>query len=220
MSTPDSNPKQEDLKQQIIEKYQEYLLLEGKNPASVYAFCKDLGINEAEFYQYFSDFDQIAAHFWTHLFEANLKRLENTEEWGDFTARERMLSLYYSFFENLKSHRSYATLILKQVNIAKPQGAEELADFKKRFKFWSKEIIAEGQQKDEISSRSKLNDIYDDLFWIQCLFLLDFWRKDRSPSFESTDEAIEKSVNLSFDLIEKNALDSAFDFGKFIFQNR
>lgn len=219
MTTVEQTDKK-DMKAQIIAKYQEYLLLEGKNPPSAYAFCKDLEIDEAEFYQYFSDFDQIAAHFWNDLFKQNLNRLEKTEEWADFSAREKLLSFYFSFFENLKSFRSYATLILKQVNIAKPKGASELSAFKEGFKKWSKEIIAEGQQKDEIAARSRLNDVYDDLFWIQCLFLLDFWRKDRSAGFESTDEAIEKSVNLSFDLIEKNALDSAFDFGKFIFQNR
>ena len=220
MTTTAETKEQEDLKGRIISHYQEHLLLEGKNPASVYAFCKDLEIDEAEFYQYFSDFDQIAAHFWVELFEQNIHRLEKTEEWSDFSAREKLLSFYYSFFENLKSHRSYANLILKEVHIARPKGASELKQFKSAFKSWSKVIIAEGQQKDEIAGRSKLNDIYDDLFWIQCLFLLDFWRKDRSAGFESTDEAIEKSVNLSFDLIEKNALDSAFDFGKFIFQNR
>lgn len=210
----------QDLKGKIIAHYQEYLLLNGEDPASVYAFCKELEIDEAQFYEYFSDFDQIAAQFWSHLFESNLARLSETEEWSDFSSREKFLSFYFSFFENLKSHRSYANLILKQVNIAKPKGASELEAFKKQFKNWSKEIIAEGQMKDEIAGRSKFNDLYDNLFWIQCLFLLDFWRKDRSPGFESTDEAIEKSVNLSFDLIEKNALDSAFDFGKFIFQNR
>ncbi len=220
MTVQEETEKKQDLKSRIIAEYQEYLLVNGTNPASVYAFCKHLEINEAEFYQYFSDFDQIAAHFWTHLFQSSLKRLEQTEEWPDFTTRERLLSFYFSFFEALKSHRSYATLILAQVNIAKPKGAQELSEFKKDFKNWSKEILAEGQQKEEIAGRSKLNDIYDDLFWIQCLFLLDFWRKDRSIGFESTDEAIEKSVNLAFDLIEKNALDSAFDFGKFIFQNR
>lgn len=208
------------LKERIIEKYQEYLLLEGKNPASVFAFCKDLDISEAEFYQHFSDFDQIAAQFWSEQFNRSRLSLEKGEEWESFTAREKTLSFYYGFFESLKSHRSYALLILKEVSMIKPKVAPELSALKASFKQWVKEIIAEGQQSNEIAGRSKLNDIYDDLFWMQFLFLLDYWRKDRSAGFESTDEAIEKSVHLSFDLIEKNALDSAFDFGKFIFQNR
>jgi AcrR family transcriptional regulator len=208
------------LKQEIIEKYQEFLLLEGKSPASVYAFCKDLEISEAEFYQHFSDFDQIAAHFWLSILEATQERLQSSPEWESFSAREKLLSFYYGFFESLKGHRSYALLILKSVNMASPRGAEELKELKSGYKDMVKELVAEGQQNNEIASRSKLNDIYDDLFWMQFLFLLDYWRKDRSAGFERSDEAIEKSVNLSFDLIEKNALDSAFDFGKFMFQNR
>ena len=104
--------------------------------------------------------------------------------------------------------------------MANPRGAAELKELKGAYKQMVKEVVAEGQQNNEIAGRSKLNDIYDDLFWMQFLFLLDYWRKDRSAGFERTDEAIEKAVNLSFDLIEKNALDSAFDFGKFMFQNR
>jgi len=217
MSTENTNP---NLKELILEKYQEYLLLNGKNPASVYAFCKDLDISESDFYQHFADFDQIAAQFWTSLNESTLARLEGTGEWAEFSTREKFLSYYFSFFEGLKSSRSYALLILKQVNIAIPKSASELNELKKDFKNWAKVVISEGQQNNEIAGRSKLNDLYDDLFWVQFLFLLDYWRKDRSAGFEGTDEAVEKSVNLAFDLIEKNALDSAFDFGKFIFQNR
>jgi hypothetical protein len=49
-------------------------------------------------------------------------------------------------------------------------------------------------------------------------FLLLFWRDDESAGFEKTDAAIEKSVNLAFDLIGKGAVDSAFDFAKFLYQ--
>jgi hypothetical protein len=41
----------------------------------------------------------------------------------------------------------------------------------------------------------------------------------RGANFEKTDAAIEKSVNLAFDLIGKGILDNALDFGKFLYQN-
>jgi hypothetical protein len=56
------------------------------------------------------------------------------------------------------------------------------------------------------------------MFWIQIGFLLMFWKADNSRAFEQTDAAIEKSVNLAFDLIGKGAVDTAFDFAKFLFQ--
>jgi hypothetical protein len=52
------------------------------------------------------------------------------------------------------------------------------------------------------------------------LFVLTFWLNDNSKGFEKTDESIERSVNLAFDLMGKSALDAALDFGKFLFQNR
>jgi hypothetical protein len=52
------------------------------------------------------------------------------------------------------------------------------------------------------------------------LFVTDFWLKDKSPGFEKTDEAIERSLNLAFDLMGKSPLDSMLEFGKFLFQNK
>jgi hypothetical protein len=51
-------------------------------------------------------------------------------------------------------------------------------------------------------------------------FLLIFWKDDTSAGFEKTDAAIEKSVNLAFDLIGKGAVDSIFDFAKFLYQTK
>lgn len=219
-STKKTSKKTTDIRSLIVEKYKEYLLMEGKNPASVYAFCKDLEISEADFYGHFNDFSQIAGAFWLEIFTINVSRLEATPEWDDFKTREKLLSFYFSFFEHLKASRSYALLALDHKMFSLKKGSSDLEDLKKAFKKWFTQILAEGQGREEIAGRSKFNDIYDDLFWYQFLFLLDFWRKDKSLGFESTDEAVEKSVNFSFDLIEKNAIDSAFDFGKFIFQNR
>jgi hypothetical protein len=55
---------------------------------------------------------------------------------------------------------------------------------------------------------------------MQLAFLLMFWRDDNSPAFEQTDAAIEKSVNLAFDLIGKGAIDSMLDFAKFLYQSK
>jgi hypothetical protein len=51
-------------------------------------------------------------------------------------------------------------------------------------------------------------------------FILLFWKEDDSAGFEKTDAAVEKSVNLAFDLIGKGAVDSAIDFAKFLYQNK
>jgi len=44
--------------------------------------------------------------------------------------------------------------------------------------------------------------------------------EDSSPSFEKTDIYIEKSVKVSFELIDITPIDSLIDFGKFIFKEK
>ncbi|MFN6082873.1 MAG: TetR/AcrR family transcriptional regulator, partial [Bacteroidota bacterium] len=63
-------------------------------------------------------------------------------------------------------------------------------------------------------------DRYGEALWVNMLFVTGFWLKDQSAGFEKTDEAIERSVNLAFDLMGRSPLDSMIDFGKFLFQNR
>lgn len=215
-----STKKAVDIRGMIVKKYQEKLLLEGKDPTSVFAFCKELDIEEGDFYAHFNDFKQVAIAFWMELFHTNIAALESSAEWEEFKTREKLLSFYFSFFEQLKNSRSYAMLILDHQKSNLKKGSSDFSELKEAYKNWLTKILNEGRGREEIASRSKFNDVYDDLFWYQFLFLLDFWRKDKTIGFESTDEAVEKSVNFSFDLIEKNALDSAFEFGKFIFQNR
>jgi len=50
--------------------------------------------------------------------------------------------------------------------------------------------------------------------------VLRYWIKDDSERFEMTDAAIEKAVNLSFQLISSGTLDSILDFGKFVFARK
>jgi hypothetical protein len=78
----------------------------------------------------------------------------------------------------------------------------------------------EGMSTKEIEERKFISNKYGDAAWLNLLFVTDFWLKDKSSGFEKTDEAIERSVNLAFDLIGKSPLDSIIEFGKFLFQNR
>lgn len=212
--------KVKDIKEIIISGYIDYVLMHGEEPASVYAFCKELNIKESAFYEHFNDFGQIAEHYWSSKFEQTLTALKTDEAFAEFSVREKLLSVYYAFFEQIKESRSFAVMSLKESMASFKREHKHLREMKRAYKHWVKQLVGEGLGKGEIAGRSKLTDTYDELFWMQFLFLLNFWKNDRSKSFEKTDAAIEKTVNLSFDLIEKNALDSALDFGKFIFQNR
>jgi DNA polymerase III delta prime subunit len=85
---------------------------------------------------------------------------------------------------------------------------------------FSQTILNEGMQSKEITERKFISDKYADAQWLNLLFITNFWVNDHSINFEKSDEAIEKSVNLAFDLMGQTALDSMLNFGKFLFQNR
>ena len=82
------------------------------------------------------------------------------------------------------------------------------------------EILLQGKETEEIMDRPIIGDRYSEGLWIQTLFILQFWANDESKDFEKTDAAIEKAVNVAYDLMGKSPLDSMFDFAKFLFQNR
>ena len=56
--------------------------------------------------------------------------------------------------------------------------------------------------------------------WIQFLYISRDWANDDSEEFQITDAAIEKSVNLIFELMRKGPVDLMIDFAKFAYQNK
>lgn len=202
----------------IISGYRDYLLSEGTQPASVFKFCKDQGFREDEFYQYFGSFEALEKSIWKEYIDQTHSGMEADENYQSFSTREKILTFYFMLAETLKADRSF---VLQQLKGWKnPSSTPKfLKGFKCSFEAWINTVLNEGKGSGEIANRPFLDQRYDMLFWIHLMFILQFWSHDESANFEKTDAAIEKSVNLAFDLIGKGVLDSAIDFGKFIYQN-
>lgn len=209
--------------EKIRQAYTEYILDNGKEPESVYAFCKKLKIKEEDFYDEYSSFPQIESEIWKALFIEARAAAEREEVYQNYSVREKLLAFLYTWIETLKKNRSY---ILKSYEgFEKPIYTKrnvQLVDFKASFYDYLNELLMEAQETREVEQRPipQLMQRYPDLFWAKTLFILDFWIKDTSKSFEKTDTMIEKTVNTAFDLLGRSPLDSLFDLGKFIFQNR
>lgn len=202
----------------IIASYRDHLLTEGKQPASVFKFCKDNGFKESEFYQFFASFESLEKSLWKEYVESTRLRMEADESYQSFSAREKILTFYFMLAEVLKDDRSF---VLSQLKSWKNPSVVPafLKGFKNSFKEWLNTVLSEAKSTGEIANRPLLDQQYDKLFWLHLLFILQFWVHDESANFEKTDAAIEKSVNLAFELIGKGVLDNAIDFGKFLYQN-
>jgi hypothetical protein len=135
-----------------------------------------------------------------------------------YTAREKALSFFYSFFELLKSSRSFAVYSIKKQprTLSSPRVLDGL---KNVFEAFAENILNEGIETAELSDRKFFSKRYKDALWIQFGFVLNFWINDNSAGFEKTDEAIEKGVNVTFDLFQRSPIDNLFEYGKFLAKN-
>jgi Tetracyclin repressor-like, C-terminal domain len=198
--------------------YRKYVLTEGKKPASVFKFCLDQGVTESEFYSFYGSFEAIDKAIWKEYFTGSAKKVNADSSYSSFSAREKILSFYFALAEILKEDRSFALAQLRGWN-SPTVVPGYLKSFKTEFDLWLNSVLNEGKQNGEIAKRPYLDNRYDNLFWLHLMFIISFWSRDDSPNFEKTDAAIEKSVNLAFDLMGNGVLDNALDFGKFLYQS-
>lgn len=206
-------------KKLIRDAYKTYWLENGKRPVSVYTFCQQLGIAESSFYDSYSSFEAVEKDLWLSFFEDTVVKLREDETYLNYSAREKLLTFYFLWVQQLKENRSY---ILQQKDNYRVPGThlEKLETFRRAFYDYIREIVKEGYTSNEIKERKFISDQYVHGFWMQALFVLRYWTKDESAGFEMTDAAIEKAVNLSFQLISSNTFDSLLDFGKFVFTRK
>lgn len=206
-----------DKKSVIINGYIDYVLENGKALESVYAFCKKLKIEEKDFYEHFGSFEGLDGEIWKDFFRQTIEKLKAESVYEEYSAREKLLAFYFALIEVLKTRRSYAVYAMSKNHFPGPLNPV-LKPIKEHFTEYIKEIIHKAVSNGEIEDRRMLTDKYYLGFWPQFVFVVNFWVKDDSAKFEKTDAAIEKAVNLSFELLARNPLDSLLDFGKFVFQ--
>jgi AcrR family transcriptional regulator len=196
-----------------------HVLEHNEQPKSVYAFAKVNNISEAQFYKYFGSFDALEQHIFEAFFINTLKVLDKSPDYLSFDARNKLLSFYFTFFENLTANRSYVVSALKDYK----NGLKTLNKLKGLRSLFTKYISDLNIETLEIKQESleKLqHKSLQESAWIQLLMTLKFWLDDSSASFEKTDIFIEKSINASFDLIDVKPIKSVIDLGKFLFKEK
>jgi hypothetical protein len=204
--------------EQIEKHYIDYVLINGEAPKSVYNFAKSLKISESDFYKIFSSFSMIEKKVWEDLTLQTLIKIKEQEVWPQYSSREKMLSFFYSYIEVLKTQRSFIIYTLKN-HTKRLTIPDVLSDVKPLFENFAEDIINAGIESGELAERKFISKRYKDALWIQFAFIINFWIDDDSHAFEKTDEAIERGINVSFDLFQKSPLDNLFEYGKFLSRN-
>lgn len=202
----------------IKKAYIDFVLTHDEQPKSVYSFAKKLKITEAEFYAFYASFESIEKNIWFELTVETIDEIQKQELWAQYSSREKMLSFFYSYVELLKIQRSFVIYSLKKQpkRLTTP---EVLSGVKPIFETFAEEIINEGLESGELADRKFFSKRYKDALWVQYAFILNFWMDDDSNDFEKTDEAIERGIQVTFDLFQRSPIDNLFEYGKFLSQN-
>ena len=95
----------------IIEIYMEDVVKHQVKPISVEDFAKSNRFEASLFYTYFDSFKAVEQTVFKLLFEKALETLEQSEEYDTFDKKNKLISLYYTFFENLTLNREFIEII-------------------------------------------------------------------------------------------------------------
>lgn len=203
----------------IVSMYMDYTLEHNEKPKSVFHFSKVNGFTEAEFYTFFGTLESIEKEIFNIFFEKTIELLQKDDNYESYDMKTKLLSFYFTFFELISANRSYVVMTLQQ-HQNQLKNLLIFSEFRNKFKDYISEIITDDFRIKIEKLQQYQEKVLTESFWIQFLLTLKFWMEDASPSFEKTDIYIEKSVKVSFELIDITPIDSLIDFGKFIFKEK
>ncbi|WP_353778614.1 TetR family transcriptional regulator C-terminal domain-containing protein [Winogradskyella sp. 3972H.M.0a.05] len=205
--------------EKLISMYMEYALEHNNHPESIYKFAKLNNFEEAAFYGYFANFDELEKTIFKVFFHKTLELLEQNKDYSNFDSRNKLLSFHFTFFELLTANRSYVIYALNK-NLSPLKSLQTLSMLKKVYTDYVDKLNFNLPEiKQERLSKVQSKSLKESA-WIQLLLTMKFWMDDSSPNFEKTDIFIEKSINASLDLIDIRPLSSIIDFGKFLFKEK
>lgn len=207
----------------LMELYADEVLRNGTPPASVYQFCQQHQIAEPEFYACFGSFRNLEQSYFPFFMERTFELISG-HQYSNDDAKERLLTFYFTFFEQLAINRSLI-LYLLQERRSRSDRWRNVQSAKKLFSDYIKNLALPHYIKmEEVRSLRNFRKVQSrataDVFWVHLLSVLKFWLEDDSPRLEKTDVYIEKSVDTAFSLLDISPARKLADLGKFLYHEK
>lgn len=221
---------------QLMNAYISYIREFDTPPENIHAFKEYAGDTlTPEFDQvpFPGPFHKIERIIVKNLFLETLDVLHGDEIYTTYNTREKLLALYYTWFQTLYPVRDFILYLwatyykpwplnytLNGSNftpkLESPLYFDEIYD---PFTNYLEVLIENGMDQGEIAGRFGFKAFYKSILWQQTIFLFNFWMTDTSEQFEKTDAAVEKSINFTVDVMQPNLFDTGIDWIKFILQD-
>ena len=103
---------------QMMTWYMEYITEHGKKPDSVANFAKLYNFDASIFNAYYDSFKELEQVIFRTLFDASVETVVMSDEYSVFNKKDKLLSIYYTFFENLSLNRDYVVFILNDYGLS------------------------------------------------------------------------------------------------------
>jgi hypothetical protein len=204
---------------EIIAFYMDYVIEHHVKPESVEDFAQLHQFDDVIFYEHFTSFKDLEKTIYNLLFENSLVILKQSPEFCSFSKKDKLLSLYYTFFENLALNKEFVKQNLKGLeNQLKALSTFSL--LKKSFTAFIGELNLETISLNVDSIETIQQKAIKESAWIQFLFIMKFWLDDTSEAFEKTDILIEKSINTGVELLDTKSLYNIIDLAKFLYKEK
>ncbi|MGK0322630.1 MAG: hypothetical protein ACJARX_001843 [Psychroserpens sp.] len=197
----------------------DYVVEHQFKPYSIEDFAQIHQFDEAVFYAYFTSFKDLEKAIYNMLFKNSLVILKQSQEYHSFSNKDKLLSMYYTFFENLALNQEFVKLNLKGFE-NQWKALSIFSKFKVSFVAFIDELNLETISLNVETIETIQKKTIKESAWIQLLFTMKFWLDDTSKDFEKTDIFIEKSINTSMELIDTKSLHNIIDLAKFLYKEK
>lgn len=207
-------------KEHLLDVFMSYAEEEGLG-FTLEQFCVDNSLKLDKCKELLTSVEEAEKDIWEALMTAALNTVTTDPQFEQFSTKDKLLSVYFTFFENCGLNEGFCQQSiryngkLKMLNVLKKMKAVFTSFTKDYFPNHQFPATQYSEKVNEIG-----NNIQSESLYGQLLFLIDFWSRDNSVDYEKTDIAIEKAVKALTDLMDITPVKSLLDFGKFIWQER
>ncbi len=187
-------------------------------PTDVDTWATDYNFDPNVFEDFFDSFEEMDKTIFKTLLDVSIATLLETPDFASFSKKDKLLSLYYTLFENFTLNREYILLTLKGYGLSL-NAITVFGDMKDSFMAFVDTLQLETLSfNDTIESLQKKS--IKEGFWVQFLLTIKFWMDDESESCQKTDIFIEKSINTGLELLNTRSLNNIIDLGKFLYAEK
>ena len=204
---------------EIIDIYMDEVVKLQSKPADIYSFAQVNKFKEEDFYEHFESFAALDQAIFKILFDTSVATLAESPDFVSFSKKDKLLSLFYTFFENLTLNRDYVLITIATYG-NQLKALTVFSDMKISFSQFMAMLNFETISLNIETVENIQKTSITEGAWVQLLLTIKFWMTDDSAELQKTDIFIEKSINTSLELLNTQSFQNILDLGKFLYNEK